>query len=206
VFYQEEYVCTDDVVRKGYCEESQVGWYILDLPAGKSVSDTSIYSTSLLFPSNDDSTLLASDSLGNAKTRTSYNAVAMASQRKSLTMLRQRTKNSCLSLKNIHGTLTRISQVQSILHQCTRALFDTLCAKQAITVSVSQSFDIARFYNIPLVLAATAIRSHYLDPRHSYDIIFKNTHNGELSAMDFPSLIVRHYWISRCISTLMRYT
>ncbi|ETW87041.1 hypothetical protein HETIRDRAFT_468833 [Heterobasidion irregulare TC 32-1] len=38
------YVCTSDAVRGGFCSQSQLGRFILDLPEGRSINDTSFWS------------------------------------------------------------------------------------------------------------------------------------------------------------------
>ncbi|GJJ09695.1 hypothetical protein Clacol_003919 [Clathrus columnatus] len=43
------YICTDDALNKGLCPSSDLGHFILDLPAGKSMNDTSFWSARLAF-------------------------------------------------------------------------------------------------------------------------------------------------------------
>ncbi|KZT75008.1 hypothetical protein DAEQUDRAFT_17258 [Daedalea quercina L-15889] len=43
------YVCTSDAVRGGFCDNSQLGRFILDLPTGKSMNDTSFWSARVSF-------------------------------------------------------------------------------------------------------------------------------------------------------------
>ncbi|KAI0082097.1 hypothetical protein K474DRAFT_1767896 [Panus rudis PR-1116 ss-1] len=47
---QKTYVCTSDAVKGGYCDRSQLGRFILDLPEGKSINDTSFWSARIAFP------------------------------------------------------------------------------------------------------------------------------------------------------------
>ncbi|PSS05450.1 hypothetical protein PHLCEN_2v3830 [Hermanssonia centrifuga] len=49
---QKTYVCTSDAVRGGFCDSSQLGHFILDLPQGKSVNETSFWSARVGFSSS----------------------------------------------------------------------------------------------------------------------------------------------------------
>jgi hypothetical protein len=61
--FQKTYVCTSDAARNGYCNVSQLGQFILDLPAGKSINDTSFYTARLKFSGSDSSNLTTTSSL-----------------------------------------------------------------------------------------------------------------------------------------------
>jgi hypothetical protein len=50
---QKTYVCTSDAVRGGFCDYSQLGRFILDLPGGKSVNETSFWSARMAFSSQN---------------------------------------------------------------------------------------------------------------------------------------------------------
>ncbi|KDQ63295.1 hypothetical protein JAAARDRAFT_29313 [Jaapia argillacea MUCL 33604] len=43
------YVCTSDAVRGGFCDRTQLGRFIIDLPNGKSINDTSFWSARVAF-------------------------------------------------------------------------------------------------------------------------------------------------------------
>ncbi|VDB85278.1 unnamed protein product [Peniophora sp. CBMAI 1063] len=47
---QRTYVCTSDAVKQGFCSQSDVGRFILDLPENTAVSDTSFWSARVAFP------------------------------------------------------------------------------------------------------------------------------------------------------------
>ncbi|GBE77694.1 hypothetical protein SCP_0105760 [Sparassis crispa] len=49
------YVCTSDAVRGGFCSTSQLGRFIIDLPEGKSLNDTSFWSARVSFSANGSS-------------------------------------------------------------------------------------------------------------------------------------------------------
>ncbi|KAJ3556522.1 hypothetical protein NM688_g1987 [Phlebia brevispora] len=53
---QKTYVCTSDAVRGGYCDNSQLGRFILDLPADKPINETSFWSARVGFVSGDPGT------------------------------------------------------------------------------------------------------------------------------------------------------
>ena len=40
---QKTYICTSDAVKGGFCDSSEQGQFILDLPSGKSIDDTSFW-------------------------------------------------------------------------------------------------------------------------------------------------------------------
>ncbi|KAH9982858.1 protein PTM1 [Lactifluus volemus] len=44
------YVCTSDAVRSGFCSPSDLGHFIIDLPAGTSVENTTFWSARVAFP------------------------------------------------------------------------------------------------------------------------------------------------------------
>jgi hypothetical protein len=46
------YVCTTDAFRSGICDASELGRFIIDLPQGKTINDTSIWSASVGFGTN----------------------------------------------------------------------------------------------------------------------------------------------------------
>ncbi|KAI5117077.1 hypothetical protein M0805_007954 [Coniferiporia weirii] len=49
------YVCTSDAVRGGFCDTSELGKFIIDLPAGKSLNQTSFWTARVGFSSNNTS-------------------------------------------------------------------------------------------------------------------------------------------------------
>ncbi|TFY70000.1 hypothetical protein EVJ58_g95 [Rhodofomes roseus] len=59
---QKTYVCTSDAVKGGFCDNSQLGRFILDLPSGKSTNDTSFWSARVSFPRQGESSSLPASS------------------------------------------------------------------------------------------------------------------------------------------------
>ncbi|KAG5644624.1 hypothetical protein DXG03_008102 [Asterophora parasitica] len=55
-FLPKTYVCTTRAVAEGTCTKEQLGQFILDLPSGKLVNETSFWSVKLQLPSNKPST------------------------------------------------------------------------------------------------------------------------------------------------------
>ncbi|KAI0257174.1 lung seven transmembrane receptor-domain-containing protein [Lactifluus subvellereus] len=47
------YVCTSDAVRGGFCNPSGLGHFIIDLPAGKSIENTTFWSARVAFPGGE---------------------------------------------------------------------------------------------------------------------------------------------------------
>ncbi|KAI0267235.1 lung seven transmembrane receptor-domain-containing protein [Russula aff. rugulosa BPL654] len=47
------YVCTTDAVRGGFCDSSGLGRFILDLPTGKSIENTTFWSARVAFPESE---------------------------------------------------------------------------------------------------------------------------------------------------------
>ncbi|KAH9049366.1 lung seven transmembrane receptor-domain-containing protein [Lactarius hengduanensis] len=47
------YVCTSDAVRGGFCDSSDLGRFILDLPDGKSIENTTFWSARVAFPGSE---------------------------------------------------------------------------------------------------------------------------------------------------------
>ncbi|KIK70735.1 hypothetical protein GYMLUDRAFT_149265 [Collybiopsis luxurians FD-317 M1] len=66
---QKTYVCTSSAVAGGFCSREDLGQFILDLPSGKTINDTSFWSARVELPSNKsssserESTLTGSGSL-----------------------------------------------------------------------------------------------------------------------------------------------
>jgi hypothetical protein len=52
---QKTYVCTASAVTQGFCTQDQLGRFILDLPEGKSINDTSFWSARLQLPASNGS-------------------------------------------------------------------------------------------------------------------------------------------------------
>ncbi|OSD03235.1 hypothetical protein PYCCODRAFT_1477105 [Trametes coccinea BRFM310] len=50
---QKTYVCTSDALKAGYCTSSELGRFILDLPTGKSLNETSFWSARVAFSKDD---------------------------------------------------------------------------------------------------------------------------------------------------------
>ncbi|KAI0639574.1 lung seven transmembrane receptor-domain-containing protein [Trametes polyzona] len=48
-FPQKYYVCTSDALKGGYCDSSELGRFIIDLPNGQSINDTSFWSARVGF-------------------------------------------------------------------------------------------------------------------------------------------------------------
>ncbi|KAF9076025.1 lung seven transmembrane receptor-domain-containing protein [Rhodocollybia butyracea] len=53
---QKTYVCTSSVASKGFCTPDGLGRFILDLPSGKSINDTSFWSARVELPANNSTT------------------------------------------------------------------------------------------------------------------------------------------------------
>lgn len=53
-------MCTSDAVRGGFCSQHELGRFILDLPEGKSVADTSFWSARVSVGSGSASTTISS--------------------------------------------------------------------------------------------------------------------------------------------------
>uniref|UniRef100_A0A8H7Y739 Uncharacterized protein n=1 Tax=Psilocybe cubensis TaxID=181762 RepID=A0A8H7Y739_PSICU len=58
---QKTYVCTSSAVSAGYCTRAQLGRFILDLPVGKSINDTSFWSARVQLPANKTTSPKASN-------------------------------------------------------------------------------------------------------------------------------------------------
>ncbi|KII94126.1 hypothetical protein PLICRDRAFT_50112 [Plicaturopsis crispa FD-325 SS-3] len=64
------YVCTSDAVKGGFCSNAEVGRFILDLPEGKSINETSFWSArvSLYSTATNDSSAVSSAGLWDSPT------------------------------------------------------------------------------------------------------------------------------------------
>lgn len=60
------YVCTTDAVKGGYCNNSQLGRFIIDLPEGKPMNETSFWSARVAFSSSSGSPNSTSDEVSTS--------------------------------------------------------------------------------------------------------------------------------------------
>lgn len=68
---QKTYVCTSDAVRGGFCSQSQLGRFILDLPESTSINDTSFWSARVAFPTAGGSSDISTETDVSEETTTS---------------------------------------------------------------------------------------------------------------------------------------
>ena len=61
VHQQKTYVCTTDAVRGGFCDSSDLGKFIIDLPPGESLNDTSFWTARIGFRSSNGSSSIPSE-------------------------------------------------------------------------------------------------------------------------------------------------
>ncbi|KAF8167666.1 lung seven transmembrane receptor-domain-containing protein [Crassisporium funariophilum] len=165
------YVCTSSAVAGGYCTRDQLGRFILDLPAGKTINDTSFWSARIELPANrtasPTSALSASGLWDNPEGNPTPPASPYDSPWRRLLVgtsdqLKRQTNNSQI-----------ISYSEPIHYPVTKTGFYCVAA---IPVTVLGSMTRRADTDIPF------------HPSYKGTVLFQNTFNGRLPAADYPKV------------------
>ncbi|EIW64216.1 uncharacterized protein TRAVEDRAFT_41629 [Trametes versicolor FP-101664 SS1] len=168
------YVCTSDALRGGYCESSQLGRFIVDLPSGQSVNSTSIWSARVALPTGSDSATEGSfdvavsglwDNPDGNPTPPDLGPEYETNWR----------RDSALAVRQaVNPSPTSILRYQSAIQYNVRKTGYYCVAIVPITV-----------------LPATSARqdvSANPHPSYSGSVFFRNTFDGKLPASDYPKV------------------
>lgn len=166
------YVCTSSAVLSGFCTREQLGRFILDLPNGKTVNDTSFWSARVDLPANKTSasptSAITADSLWD---NPAGNPTPPASPYDS--PWRRRSSSSYLvsSRRQINSSPADIYSYTSPISYPVRKTGFYCVAVIPVTVQSPT--------------AETDITRH---PSYNGLVLFKNTFDGKLAATDYPKV------------------
>ncbi|KAF8274128.1 protein PTM1 [Lactarius quietus] len=166
------YVCTSDAVRGGFCDSSDLGHFILDLPDGKSIENTTFWSARVAFPGSEGSSGnttdedLGGDSTGTPTTLPNEDASAF---RRDL-QTRQTDLNPNPSPS---GLLVYNEPIQYLVRKT-----GYYCVA-VVPVTVLQT---------PPSAAASKRQSSDIHPSYHGTVFFRNTFDGQLAATDYPKV------------------
>ncbi|KAJ3011419.1 hypothetical protein NUW54_g2183 [Trametes sanguinea] len=164
------YVCSSIAIRDGLCEKSQYGRFILDLPPGRTVEDTSFWSAGMRF-------------------RESANGHPNSSVNRSLKILDERSKSQtapCIDYLRQRRASSIITTRPGVRPSPT----DIVCYDGPIRYVVRE----LGYYCIAIVPViawqpkGTSASSIPGAPRYGGTILFRNTFNGRLPASEHPKL------------------
>ncbi|OJT15937.1 hypothetical protein TRAPUB_13361 [Trametes pubescens] len=167
------YVCTSDALRGGYCESSQLGRFIVDLPSGQSINDTSIWSARVALPTGSDSATEGSNvAVSGLWDNPDGNPTPPDLGPEYETNWR---RDSVLAVRQaVNPSPTSILRYQSAIQYNVRKTGYYCVAIVPITV-----------------LPATSARqdvSNNPHPSYSGSVFFRNTFDGRLPASDYPKV------------------
>lgn len=193
-------MCTTDAVRGGFCTNSQLGKFIFDLPAGKTVNETSFWTARVGFlPTNSSNTSDASgavasssgfwdDPNGNPTPPDSeydspFRRNRSYSVAKRYTMARQAVDGSMPPDILWYG-----QPIQYPIRKTGYYCVGMLCCSQLSNASSAERVAI-----VPVTVlsskrqSGTDVEYH---PSYNGIVLFKNTFNGQLPASDYPKVNV----------------
>ncbi|EIM92270.1 uncharacterized protein STEHIDRAFT_46983 [Stereum hirsutum FP-91666 SS1] len=182
------YVCTSDAVRGGFCSQSQLGRFILDLPESTSINDTSFWSARVAFPtaggSSDTSletdvsedTTTSSESSGSLWDNPEGNPVVPEGEgdvawRRSLVAPSKRD--------TINPSPTSILTYQEPIQYLVRKTGYYCVAVVPVTVLQSRE---------PGELVERQSNSSEVHPTYQGLVHFHNTFDGQLAATEYPKV------------------
>ncbi|KAF8973663.1 lung seven transmembrane receptor-domain-containing protein [Flammula alnicola] len=169
---QKTYICTSGAVNSGYCTADQLGRFILDLPASKSVNTTSFWSARVELPANKTApTSSSSAGLWNnpAGNPTPPNSSNTSPWRRSANIYTDRIARQVTEVSS-----TGVLVYNEPIHYPVKKTGFYCVAAIPVTVQGSSSRR-----------SDTDVPFH---PSYTGSVLFKNTFNGQLPATDYPKV------------------
>ncbi|KAF8349669.1 lung seven transmembrane receptor-domain-containing protein [Amanita rubescens] len=162
------YVCTTSVMAAGHCTQAQLGQFIIDLPEGKSISNTSFWSARVVLPDKSvESNTTAVDLQHNAAgSPTSPPSERASPWRRGLSSTPDRTLSRRQS--------SNISP-QSPHHYT-----------ESIHYIVERRYP--RPAVVPVTLQSPTVRRDALHATYKGTVMFRNAFDGKLPATDYPKV------------------
>ncbi|KAJ3981195.1 lung seven transmembrane receptor-domain-containing protein [Lentinula detonsa] len=173
---QKTYVCTSSAVSKGFCTPPDLGRFILDLPSGKSINDTSFWSARVELPANQSSSSSERDPTISAGSGSLWDPQG---------------NNSSSSAESDNGpTAWRRNYLKELL--TTR---DTLNPSPTGVYTYSQPLQYlvrkTGYYCVavvPVTVQSNMALQDDLHPHYNGLILFRNKFDGRLPATDYPKV------------------
>ncbi|KAF8700877.1 hypothetical protein AX14_000643 [Amanita brunnescens Koide BX004] len=161
------YVCTSSVVAAGHCTQEQLGQFLIDLPDGKSMNNTSFWSARVVLPDkSDDSNTTALDSGGNP----AGNPTLPASKRTSP----RRRGQSLAPDHSLSRRQSLNSSPQSPYHY---------------TEPIHYIVKNTGYYCVAVVpVTVQSAARDILHPTYKGTVLFRNAFDGKLPATDYPKV------------------
>ncbi|KAE9400586.1 hypothetical protein BT96DRAFT_819116 [Gymnopus androsaceus JB14] len=164
---QKTYVCTSDAVYKNFCTRDDLGRFILDLPAGKSINDTSFWSARVELPANSNTS---------------------SPQRESTSGFWNSGNDTLPSSQSDNGPTAWRRDISS-----TRAVNTSPTGIYTYSQPIQYLVRKTGYYCVaivPVTVQGSTIRQTSSDPHPHYNglIFFQNKFNGMLPATDYPKV------------------
>ncbi|KAF9056134.1 lung seven transmembrane receptor-domain-containing protein [Panaeolus papilionaceus] len=169
---QKTYICTQSAVSAGYCTNAELGRFIIDLPASKPISDTSFWAARVELPANRTA---APPTAGEVSSKGFWDnpegnptpppSPYTSPWRRSMETLVARQKTPIPSSGVVSYTSPLHYPVSKTGFYCVAAI--------PVTVEFSKRAD-------------SDVQFH---PSYRGTILFKNTFDGQLPAVDYPKVL-----------------
>ncbi|KIM47770.1 hypothetical protein M413DRAFT_209068 [Hebeloma cylindrosporum] len=170
---QKTYICTSSAVTAGYCTREQLGLFIIDLPSGKSVNETTFWSARVQLPANKTTpTATLSTALGSLWDNPAGNPTPPSSPYDSPFRRRSAASFDDAGVTQVPANHV-LSYSEPIHYPVPKSGFYCVAA---IPVTVQNRLNRRADTDIPF------------HPSYKGTVLFKNTFNGQLAATDYPKV------------------
>ncbi|KAI0319773.1 lung seven transmembrane receptor-domain-containing protein [Amylostereum chailletii] len=172
------YICTSDAVRNGFCTTEQLGRFILDLPNGKTIDDTTFWSARVAFSDTADSGEV-SESQPPAENAASgfWNNPAGNPTPPDSEYSSPFRRASVLPRDTINPSPSNILRYSEPIQYLVRKTGYYCVAVIPVTVLQPSS--------TPQLTRQDSIEVH---PSYTGTVLFRNKFNGQLPATDYPKV------------------
>ncbi|KAJ3966513.1 lung seven transmembrane receptor-domain-containing protein [Lentinula raphanica] len=169
---QKTYVCTSSAVTKGFCTPSDLGRFILDLPSGKNVNDTSFWSARVALPANQSSSSSGRDPIistgsGSLWDPQGNNSLPSAESDKGPTAWRRNHIEALALRDSINPSPTGIYTYTDPIQYLVRK---------------------TGYYCVAIVPVTVQSNMEDLHPHYDGLVFFRNKFDGKLPATDYPKV------------------
>ncbi|KAI0782376.1 lung seven transmembrane receptor-domain-containing protein [Irpex lacteus] len=191
---QKTYVCTDDAVRGGFCDNSQLGRFIIDLPTDKSINQTSFWTARVGFGDSPSSPPPSNETVGSSgfwdnpegnptppDANSEYTSPWKRGEIETRALVRRQD-----ALNPSPGGILRYSQPIQYLVRKTGYYCVAIVPLRVRPASGS---------------SPTPRQTSDIHPDYSGTVLFKNKFSGKLSASDYPK--VNFYFAMFIVYTIL---
>ncbi|SJL06219.1 uncharacterized protein ARMOST_09555 [Armillaria ostoyae] len=173
---QKTYVCTSSAVVGGFCTASELGRFILDLPSGKSINDTSFWSARVQLPRTSDTNSTSTSEEFWANAPGGIPTPPPSADDEYTTPWRRHSPKFALR-DSLNPSPNGIHMYTEPIQYLVRKTGYYCVAIVPVTVRNSASSSSAR--------APTDVPYH---PSYNGLVFFQNTFDGQLPATDYPKV------------------